>query len=63
MATDWHYPETVLKHYFPKLVIIESCALVGWVHEPFTHRYVRKAKKPRLSTDFGQSERQVTNLI
>ena len=38
MATDRHYLETVLRHYDPTLVVIEACALAGWVHDVCTSK-------------------------
>ena len=36
MATDRQYLETVLKKYDPDLVVIEACAIAGWVHDVCT---------------------------
>ena len=33
MATERHYLETVLKRYDPDLVVIEACAIAGWIHD------------------------------
>jgi transposase len=33
LETSRHYLETVLKHYAPDLVVIESCAIAAWVHD------------------------------
>jgi transposase len=38
MATDRHYLETVLQQYDPDLVVIEACALAGWIHDVCTSR-------------------------
>jgi transposase len=36
MATDRHYLETALRRYTPDLVVIEVCALAGWIHDVCT---------------------------
>jgi len=33
LSTDRQYLETLLKAYKPDLVVIESCAIAGWVHD------------------------------
>jgi transposase len=33
LETTRHYLQTVLKHYDPDLVVIESCAIAAWVHD------------------------------
>ena len=33
MATERYYLETVLKRYVPDLVVIEACAIAGWIHD------------------------------
>ena len=33
LESSRHYLETVLKHYAPDLVVIESCAIAAWVHD------------------------------
>ena len=41
MATDRQYLETVLKKYDPHLVVIEACAIAGWVHDVCTSQGYR----------------------
>jgi len=36
MATERHYLETVLQRYAPDLVVIEACAIAGWIHDVCT---------------------------
>ena len=36
MATERHYFETVLNQYDPDLMVIEACAIAGWVHDVCT---------------------------
>jgi transposase len=38
MSTDRQYLETVLKNYDPDLVVIEACAIAGWVHDVCTSK-------------------------
>ena len=33
MSTSRHYLLTVLKHYNPDQVVIESCSIAGWIHD------------------------------
>ena len=33
MTTDRHYLETVLRNYTPDLVVVEACAISGWVSD------------------------------
>jgi transposase len=33
LETSRHYIQTVLKHYNPDLVVIESCGIAAWVHD------------------------------
>jgi transposase len=41
MATDRYYLETVLNYYDPDLVVIEACAIAGWVHDVCTSKRYR----------------------
>jgi transposase len=36
MSTDRNYLKTVLNNYAPDLVVIEACAIAGWVHDVCT---------------------------
>ena len=38
MATDRHYLETVLQQYDSGLLVIEACALTGWIHDVCTSK-------------------------
>jgi len=36
MSTSRQYLTTVLKHYNPEKVVIESCSIAGWIHDVCT---------------------------
>src|ERR1700690_3861265 len=33
LETSRHYLHTILKHYKPEQVVIESCSIAGWIHD------------------------------